>query len=207
MIKINLATKKQAETSDTKTKAGSIGDILARVNLSQINDIFPIRKLIVPLAVAIFANYMVENYIEEEMKKLQSSYEKVTIEGEKWKSDLEKFKVYDSVKVQLDADEIGIKNKLETIKKLLGTRTEAGKIIFSISNGLPSDLWLTELSFNHSTMNVKGGALEYNQISDFMKNLNDNALFTDVELKGSEQIQSKDFGVGETSFELIAKRR
>jgi hypothetical protein len=66
---------------------------------------------------------------------------------------------------------------------------------------------LTEFRIEKSDLAFKGSALGFNQISDFMKGLNENAMLSEVELKNSQQFKDPSLGVETATFELKAKRR
>jgi Tfp pilus assembly protein PilN len=203
MIKVNLATRKQSGVfGDSKnSKANSFG----KVNLDQVKDL-PLRKLIVPIVVCFLGNYMLDGYKEDELKKLDQTLSKVNSDSTKLQNELNKLRGYDSIKKTLDADEITIKTKLETIQKLIADRSAPPKILVSVATMIPKDVWLSELKTEKLDITMKGSSLGFNQISDFMKSLNESAYFMDVDLKNSQQ--SKDSSGDEFAvFELKAKRR
>lgn len=205
MIKINLATRKQA-TIGGEGPPKSLNDAFKRVDLDKLKEL-PIRQVAVPLAVALMANFGLETYKEEELKKISVIAEKVMAEGDKARKDLEKFKAFDSVKAQLDTDEAMIRTKVETIRKLSSLKGEAARILMSISTAIPKNVWLSELKVEGPTLSLKGTSLEYGQISDFMKALSEDAKFQNVELKSTQQAMDSETKVEVAEFELMAKRR
>ena len=199
MIKINLALRKQAGEGDP-AKGGAAG----KVKLDALKGL-PIRKIAIPLIVGVVASYLLDNYKEEEVHKLDLVVTKLNNEGAKYMSDAAKFKDFEPVKKQLDLDENLIRIKLDVIRKLTNGRAPQSKFLIAISNAIPAEVWLNDFKVEKNDVTFKGLALGYGQISDFMKALNSDAFFSGIELKNSQQ--EKMGSVEVASFELKGKRR
>lgn len=202
MIKVNLATRKQAGTGGGVKGGAAAG--ATKTSLSSLKEL-PIRKVAVPLMVGVFASFLLDNYKDEEMSKLEVILTKATTDGAKYQADALKFKVYEPVKKSLDEDELTIRTKLEVIRKITTDRISPAKFLVSIANAIPTEVWLSEFKVEKSDVIFKGAAMGFGQISDFMKNLNENAFFLGVELKNSQQ--DREGSVEIASFELKGKRR
>ena len=202
MIKINLALRKQAGEADPG-KGGAVGS-LGKVNLDAFKG-FPIRKVVIPLIVGSVASYLLDNYKEEEIHKLDLIVTKLNNEGAKYMADAAKFKDFEPVKKQLDQDEALIRTKLDVIKRVTSGRAPQSKFLIAISSAIPSEVWLNDFRVEKTDVTFKGMALGYGQISDFMKTLNSDAFFSGIELKNSQQ--EKLGAVEVASFELKGKRR
>jgi Tfp pilus assembly protein PilN len=204
MIKINLATRRQAEiVSDGSRSSKSFGSFLGGIDLDAAKDL-PIRKVMLPLIVGVAASYMLDSYKEDELNKIQRLIEKQAADGKKLQAEVAKFKGYEGIKKALDEDEVTIRSKLETIQKLTETRGESVKMLGLLSTSIPKDVWLTEYRIEKSDISLKGSTVDFNQISDFMKNLRDSTRFTDVELKDSQQQKEQVGGRVASVFELKA---
>jgi len=207
VIKINLALKKQSDAAVTDSRGRRGGGLnFGNIDLERLKDL-PINKIIIPLVIGLAANYGLEFYKDGEIQKLSVVAQKYRSEGDKWRTDLQKFKGYDEVKKQLDADDSAIRNKLNIIQKLMGTRSVAGASVIILSKTIPPGVWLRDLKYEESGMHFTGSALEYNQISDFMKALTESVPFANVELKGTEQGTDKDIGAEIENFEIAVERR
>lgn len=202
MIKINLAAKKQSVPGGGDPKAKSSGGSFGKIDLDKFKEL-PIRKVALPIIVGAFASYYLDSYKETTLSQMQAFLDKTKVENAKLQSRMSEFKSYDEMKKSLDEDEEVIRTKLDTIQKLLANRTSSTKILTSISNAIPKDVWLEEFRVLKTDILLKGSASEFNQISDFMKGLTESAFFYDVDLKGS---QTRDT-VGVAGFEIGAKRR
>ncbi len=206
MIKINLATLKQSGlSSGAKGGAATSGSLLKGINLDQLKE-FPLRKIGLPVVVALVANGLLNNYKEEELHKLDVFLSKLSSETAKLQTELTQYKRYDSVKKTMDEDEVTIKTKLEIIQKLILNRAEPLQLGRSVSSAIPKEVWLSEFKLDSTSISFKGSSLGFSQISDFMKNLRDNEFFMSVDLVDTKQTASE-MGAEAVDFELSAKRR
>ena len=202
MIKINLASRKQSQVSaDGKGSKGPVG--LGGMSLGQFRDL-PIRKLAIPIVVAMVASYSLESYQEEMVENVNKSITKLKADEAKIQTGLSKVKSYESLKKSLDADELVIRTKLETVQKLMADRGYITKMLLSTASGIPKEVWLTGMKADKEAVQILGSSLGFNQISDFMKNLNDGRYFASIELLTSQQVKD---GSETAAFELKAKRK
>jgi Tfp pilus assembly protein PilN len=201
MIKINLASRKQSFISaDGKTSKGSSSLLKG---MDQLKDL-PIRKILVPLLVGWLASFSLDSYKEETIAKLDKAIAKQKAEEVRIQSGLTKVKVYESLKKSLDSDELVIKTKLDTVQKLMADRGFITKMLLSMASATPKEVWLTGVKTENNVVQILGSSQGFNQISDFMKNLNEGQFFSLIELVNSQQ--TKD-GSDTANFELKAKRK
>jgi Tfp pilus assembly protein PilN len=203
VIKINLALRKQSFISaDGKAVKGATG-LLQSLPLDQLKEL-PLRKVLLPLVVAYFASFSLDSYKQETIAKLEKGIAKQKAEEARIQSGLGKVKAYESLKKSLDSDELVIRTKLDTVQKLMADRGFIVKMLLSTASATPKDVWLTGVKTDSSGVSIQGSSLGFNQISDFMKNLNDGQFFSSIELLNSQQ--AKD-GSDVASFELKAKKK
>jgi Tfp pilus assembly protein PilN len=163
--------------------------------------------VMLPFIVGVAATYMLDSYKEDEINKIQKLIEKHAAEGRKLQTEVAKFKGYEGIKKALDEDETTIRTKLDTIQKLTETRAEPVKMLSLLSTSIPKDVWLTEYRIDRADISLKGSTVDFNQISDFMKNLRDSTRFADVELRDSQQQKEQAGGRVASVFELKATWR
>ncbi len=207
MIKINLALRKKAAAVESgKAKEGSTVQLKLDPDLvKELLKDTQFRKLILVIVIAVMANYWLSGYQTDQLDKMDASIAAVKAEGDKISKDLAKTKGYDEIKKQIDTDEELIKTKLATIQKLSSDREVPPKLMLSLSTGIPKDVWLSGLEYGSKGIHFRGAALGFDQITDFMKNLGDNAFLTDLKLLSSQKTTEE--GTEVTSFELEAKRK
>lgn len=214
MIKINLALKKQAAASSegkgSKLSLDTLsGLIKGKIDLNSVRDFvegLPLRKYASMLAVAIVATSLLNWREEKVQERWIEAIDKLKAEQTQLKLALAKTKGFEDIKKSLDADDAMIRTKINVIQKLIADRQTPPKLLLSLSAGIPSEVWLSNFKFAPDGVNLKGYSLGFNQISDFMKNLGENAYFTDLKLQSTQQGKD-DTGLTVAIFELSAKRR
>lgn len=120
-------------------------------------------------------------------------------------SELNKTKGYEQIKRSLEADEKTIRTKISTIQELILDRTTPPKILMTLSEAIPNNVWLREFALKDRKFKVSGLSDGMDVVSDFMKSLEETVYFKGVVLKSSKQ-ESK-AGRLSAQFELEAERR
>ena len=116
--------------------------------------------------------------------------------------ELKRIKGFDSVKVELERNQVILRSKIETIEKLIQGRDYTVKALVALSQSLPKEVWLTELSVSEKLINFKGGTIDLGLISDVMSRLGQTIYFKDVTLRST----ATDPTGKQTNFELNARR-
>ncbi len=210
MIKINLANKKQSSVGkDTKWTQFDLNSV-GKTSLIVLEEIKEIRVPIIRISCLALIIYLglgfLTNYEEILLQEKDREVKKIIAESTKLSLQLEKTKGYDAIKKSLEEDEALIRSKIETVKKLIADRAASPKLLLAISKAIPEEVWLTDISIQETTVSLKGSAIDFNQISDFMKNLNESVYFKDLDLKNTQQAKiENNFDIAQ--FELSANRR
>ena len=206
MIKINLATRKQTPL-EADSARGTFGGGLTKFNVRLDGaKSASIRRLAIAAAAAVMATYFLEGYQEEETRKYSELLPTITAEKQKLTAELNKTKDFEPKKKALDLDEATIKLKIETIKKLIVDRQTPPKMLLALATSIPGEVWLSDLKIDPEGLKLKGNSLGFNQISDFMKGLNESAYFSELKLVSTVQAKD-DTGQEVAAFEMSAKRR
>jgi Tfp pilus assembly protein PilN len=143
---------------------------------------------------------------EEKIAEVDALLERGQAEGTKLKAELNKRADYEKEKTEMEGYERAIRIKLDTIYALVNDRSTPPKLLLTIANAIPKDIWLSELIIKDQELSLKGTSIGFNLISDFMRSLGETAYFKDVTLKGTEQ-SSEQASDESKSFELQVKRR
>jgi type IV pilus assembly protein PilN len=80
-----------------------------------------------------------------------------------------------------------LERKITLINDLKARQGQVLRFMEGLSAALPEWVWLTEVTFNLQTMQIKGRAVTNILISDYMRNLEQTGLFESVALLGSNQ--------------------
>jgi Tfp pilus assembly protein PilN len=216
MIKINLASKKQAVTAQGAGAAPKrAGFDFKKINLDTIRDNLSFeflkdpqtRKLLLVVVVGIMCYVALDTYETEQVKKQDDILVQINADNAKLSAELAKTKGYEAIKLEIDTDEKILKTKLDTIKTLIADRQVPPKLLLALSNDIPSETWLSEFTITDKELKLKGSSTGYGQITDFMKMLGESEYLTDVKLVNSRQEKDPSNGMDLASFELSAKRK
>jgi hypothetical protein len=132
VIKINLALKKQTTVTAAKEGRGGATNLLGNIRLDQIKEL-PLRRILIPVVVGYVASLSLDGYKEDRLNEVEQALAKQKAEESKTQAELSKVKSYESLKNNLDGDELLIKTKLDVVKKLMDNR---GSIVRSLFHWL-----------------------------------------------------------------------
>ena len=197
MIRINLALKKQANYIAPKT-----GTFTPSAKSAALSDLAPLlSRILLPLGLCAVAYFAQDYYTQEKLNEM--SQESANIEKEKTKiqEELKRIKGFELVKTELDRNEHILSTKIETIEKLIRGRDFTVKTLVSISQSLPREVWLTEVTSNEQGFVLRGGTTDIGLISDVMSRLGKTIYFKDVTLKNTQNEANGKQAV----FELTAR--
>lgn len=122
-------------------------------------------------------------------------------------SELSKTSGYEQIKKSLEQDEKTIRTKISTIQELIRERSTPPKILMSLSEATPKDVWLREFSLLDRKFRIAGSSNGMDVVSDFMKSLEETIYFKNIILKSSKAETSQKAGRQTAQFELEGERR
>ena len=205
MIKINLARKRKFAASADAGAGGKFS--LGRLGITK-DDLkeLPFIRIGICLLAAWLATDGVERYKNALIDVQDKAVKELQGKQQEQAKELAKVKDYDVQRKQLESDEAVLKGKIDAIQKLVSDRLGLYNSLYAISTSIPADVWLTVFDIKSDLINIQGASLDINQVSDFMKKLNETPYFSDITLKKTSQV--RDQGGNElANFEIGAKRR
>jgi len=194
MIKINLAKRKGAAAKDKGGGGGGgfkLGGALSGIDREALGAL-PIRKFVVGIGACFVANYMLTDYQASEMNQVNAQAAQLQQKLSSLKAQESQVKALFAVKDQMDKDEKVIQAKIDTLRALMADRDNPPKMMRALSTAMPENLWLNRFEVNDLQVKITGNALDYADVSDFMKHLSETAYFTDVELDST--VEKKEEG-------------
>ncbi len=215
MIKINLALKKSASlVGEPGAEGGTSATSFTRLTQMdlkniRVQDLASIPKLKEIIILVVFwygASYGKDYYFAEEVRKMEEQVAELKAKEADLKKALEEVKKFESVKIALEGDERIVRSKLETIEKLAQDRAGPPRILLALSSALPRDVWLADLRVDTAEVLMRGDAIDFGPISDFVKGLNESVVFKEVNLKSSQLLRDET-GRDAYRFELSVRRR
>lgn len=216
MIKVNLHHRKAAvgvAAGAGGTTAGSLSALIEKFRGGGGTDGFsdPDQKSAVILGVVYFVLLGGGWWWIDQQKAGMLAVVDQEIQGYESKlallnSELGKTNGYEQIKKSLEADEKTIRTKIETIQELIRDRSTPPKILMTLSETIPKEVWLQEFALRDRRFQIVGNSGNMDVVSDFMKSLEETIFFKNVVLKSSRQETVKG-GRLSASFELEAERR
>jgi len=96
---------------------------------------------------------------------------------------------------ELSRQKATLVRKITLINELKSRQDLAVRVLDDLSRSLPDWVWLTEVSFDGLTVQIKGKALSNNLISDFIDRLEASPDLTNIELNSStaRRVQNDEF--------------
>jgi Tfp pilus assembly protein PilN len=179
MIKINLNPTKQ------------------QVDFANMGGIDLTKVKIVPVMVAIALMYapdfLLQPVWEEEIN--QKNQEMIQLKSQL--SNLKK-KMAQSASLEkqineLKAQEENLRQKLTAVKQAISEKRNPSKLLLFISKNTPAELWINELIIEGSSMTIKGEALNYASIGNFVSDMRSSIFIKEANIKGtSSQVRESD---------------
>lgn len=87
--------------------------------------------------------------------------------------------------VELKAQEENLGKKLTAVKQAISLKRNPANLLLYIAKNIPQDLWVKELSIEKETMVVKGEALSYTSVGNFVNNLRSSVFIKDASIKST----------------------
>ncbi len=208
MIRINLIQKKQPSYVNSSQKSGdadSGGGLSSfkKLGAGGMEGLLPMLKSIgIPVVIGLAANYAYNFYIDERVAEMAQETAKLEDEKTRINAELNKIKGFESVKVELERNELVLRTKIDTIEKLIRGRDFTVKTLVTLAQAMPRDIWMTEFSATETNFELKGGTVELGLVSDFMSKLGQTIYYRDVTLKST----SADPNGKQANFDLTARR-
>jgi Tfp pilus assembly protein PilN len=209
MIKINLALRKSASLVQEGGTGAGTRLTMQNIRALKVQDLWEIplvRQLIVFIGLTWAASHFIDVYKRDELTKADEQIAKLKEEQGKLRQELDQGKKFEVLKKNLDDDETVIRQKLEVIHKLVSDRAMPSKLLIALSNAIPKEVWLSDLKVDHTEIVLRGDAVDFTQVSEFMRGLNESAFFRDIVLRNTQQGKDES-GMDTAKFEITVKRR
>jgi Tfp pilus assembly protein PilN len=174
MIRINLLKPEKKEVKETAPVPSQEFKVKKKPAISRL-----IFLLLVIVCVVLF--FSQKNVINKEKSLLKTAQEEKT----KLQDVLSKLE-------QIDLQKSLLEKKINLINQLKSQQEIAVKIMDELSKNLPEWVWLTEASYDSQKIQLKGKALSNNLIADYIFNLENSAVFDNVNLIASTQKKTKE---------------
>lgn len=83
---------------------------------------------------------------------------------------------------ELQAQEENLGKKLAAVKQAISEKKNPSTLLLYIAKNIPESLWILNLSINENQMLIKGEALDYTSIGNFINSLRSSVFITDANI-------------------------
>ncbi len=189
MIKINLATKKQASYAMGEGRESGTQTFLGRIPISKedLEDI-PLRKIFLSIIACLMGGFILDDLKSSKIQNVDKEIVAKQEIFEKLKKSSKKTKSIDKIKKQMERDEFVIRTKIETIQKVILDRRQTAEMLISLSELIPKEVWLSRFNVGPKRIEINGRSKDFNFVSDFMKNLGESSYFAELSLDSTKQV-------------------
>lgn len=86
---------------------------------------------------------------------------------------------------ELKVQEENLGQKLTAVKQAISLKRNPSGILLYIAKNMPADLWISELVVEPELMTIKGEALSYTSVGNFVNNLRSSVFIKDASIKNT----------------------
>lgn len=171
MIKINLSTAKK------------------QVDISNIGG-FDFTKLKIKAVLLVIVLIYIPDFVLAPMWEEERNTANEEVEAKRAQLSSLKRKVTQSQDLEkqireLKAQEENLGKKLTAVKQAISEKRNPAPILLYIAKNIPAELWIKELEINNENMTIKGEALDYTSIGNFVNSLRSSVFIREANIAGT----------------------
>lgn len=162
MIRINLSGSK---------KGGSLGG-LGSLDFSAIK----VKAVGIAIVLLYVPDFTIIPMLTSEREALQQVISEKNMELSKLNRKIDEATVYEQQIKELQAQEENLSQKLVAVKNAISEKKNPSSLLLYIAKNTPEDLWLTSISIKGMEMTIKGEALNYPAVGNFVSSISDSVF-------------------------------
>lgn len=168
MIKINLASNKQ------------------QVNLTNVGGLDFTKVKIKALLLVIVLWYLPDFFItpmwQESLAQKNQELQELKRKLGSLKTEVNKAKDFEKQIQDLKIQEQALGQKLVAVKEAINIKKNPAALLLYVAKNTPANLWIKELSIEKDTMVIKGEALDYSSIGEFVSSLRSSVFIKEANI-------------------------
>jgi|GEM_PF-1165021 len=188
MIKINLAVKQ------------------SQLNLSNIGGLdftkIKIKALLIVFVLIYVPDFILYPMWEEEVQVKQQEFDTIRMDLSKIKNEVSKSSEFEKELNELNGQEKKLEEKLVAVKNAISEKRNPASILTYIAKNTPPELWLTDISIEKDTMTIKGDALDYSSLGNFVSSLKSSVFIKEANIVNSTSSKREEIGKTIETFEI-----
>lgn len=171
MIKINLsAAQKQLDISN-----------LGGFDFTKLK----IKAVIIVCVIIYLPDIFLNPMWEDEYNNKSQELSTLQAQSSSLKRKVSQSSTYEKQIRELKVQEENLGKKLTAVKQAISQKRNPANLLLYISKNIPDDLWIKELTIDGETMLVKGEALNYTSVGNFVNNLRSSVFIRDANIKST----------------------
>lgn len=168
MIKINLSNaKKQVDISN-----------IGGFDFTKLK----IKALLLVIAIIYVPDFVLVPMWEEERATVNQQMTEKQAKLSGIKREVSKSMDMDKQIRELKAQEENLGKKLIAVKQAISEKKNPSSILLYIAKNIPPELWIKELDINQEQMTIKGEALDYTSIGNFVNSLRSSVFIREANI-------------------------
>jgi Tfp pilus assembly protein PilN len=157
MIKINLSIK------DNSVDIANVGGLdFTKVKL---------KALILVILIWYLPDFFITPMWEEEIQSKNGELALLRTKLNGLRAEVNKAKDYEKQIQDLKVQEQALGQKLVAVKEAISIKKNPAALLLYVAKNTPKGLWISDLSLEDDVLNIKGEALDYSSIGEFVSNL------------------------------------
>lgn len=104
---------------------------------------------------------------------------------------------------ELKAQEENLGKKLTAVKQAISEKRNPSNILLYIAKNIPAELWIKDLEVDQDKMTIKGEALDYTSIGNFVNSLRSSIFIRDANITGTNSMVRESDKRRIESFEVV----
>ncbi len=157
MIKINLSIKEGGV--DISNFGG--------LDLTKVK----IKALIVVILLWYIPDFVILPVWEEEIQQKNDQLVQLRTKLSGLKAEVARAKDYEKQIQDLKVQEQALGQKLVAVKEAISVKKNPASLLLYVAKNTPQNLWISDLTLEEDVLNIKGEALDYSSIGEFVSNL------------------------------------
>ena len=171
MIKINLTVaQKQMDLSD-----------LGGFDFTKLK----FKAVIIACVLIYVPDFVLLPMWEDEFNARSQEFETLQRESGKLKRKVAQSSILERQIRELKMQEDNLGKKLTAVKQAINLKRNPANLLLYITKNLPEDLWIKDLSIDGETLLVKGEALSYTSVGNFVNNLRSSVFIREANIKNT----------------------
>lgn len=170
MIKINLSTSKRRD-----------GMSFGGFDFTKIK----VKAVLLAIVLIYIPDFVLVPMWESELEEKNQSLSTTETQLNSLKRKITQSQNFEKQIADLKAQEENLGQKLEAVKQAISEKKNPAPLLLYIAKNIPTDLWINELVLVNEEMTIKGEALYYTSIGNFVNNMRSSIFIKDASISST----------------------